>query len=58
MENRNYQQSGILYPCANLKCRRKYQMRKTQMSAMLTALAKKQSGGLTFVYFDNEGKVE
>jgi len=33
-------------------------MRKTQMSAMLTALAKKLSGGLTLVYFVNEGKLE
>jgi len=41
-----------------LNCGRKYQMRKTQMSTMLTALAKNLSGGLTLVRFVNEVKAE
>jgi hypothetical protein len=40
MENRNSQQSDILCPCANFEVWKKYQIRKIQMSAMLTALAK------------------
>jgi len=42
----------------NLWCGGNYQMRKTQMSAMLTALVIRLSGGLTFVRVVNKGKLE